>query len=149
VIYIFYPDHLMLYRTEPLLIQPLLRERTSILRLQTLWITPLTPKHVFPSHVQRAVDLALHISGKPPRPVALHWLPSQVSPSTQNHEDYLDNDDNADEWEDIPCLDPSQAMLADVITDDSPVELTIDSVWIPSVCYFKKYLKIRLTSYGI
>jgi hypothetical protein len=142
VIDIFYHDNLMLHRTEPLLIQPLLRERTLILRLQTLWVTPLTPKHVFPFHVQRAVDIALHIAGKPQRPVALHWLPLQVSPSTQNHEDYLDNDDNADELEDIPCLDPSQAMLADVITDDIPVELTIDSVWIPSVCYCMKYLKI-------
>jgi hypothetical protein len=119
-------------------LQPLLHERASILRLQTLWLTPLTPKHILPFHVKHATDVALHISGKPPRPVALHWLPS-ASPSTQNHDEYLENDTEANEWEDVPSLDASQEMLADVITEDCPTELSIDSAWDLSVCYFTKY----------
>lgn len=122
---------------EPLLLQPLLRERTLILCLQHLWLTPLTPKHILPFHVQHATDIALRITRKPPRPIALHWLPSQILlPSTQTHEEYLSNDADADEWDDIPYLDPSQEMLADVIAEDSPVELSIDSAWIPSVSYY-------------
>ena len=115
--------------------QPLLQERTSILRLQTLWLTLLTPKHVLPFHIQHATNIALHISGKPSRPAPLHWLPSQVLPShsSPNHEEYLDDDIGADGWEDVPSLDPSQEMLADVIIEDAPDELSIDSVWEPSV----------------
>lgn len=120
--------------------QPLLHERASILRLQTLWLTPLTPKHILPSHVQHATDVALRISGKPQRPVPLHWLPSYIphSHSTQNHEEYLIDANEADGWEDVPSLDPSQEMLADVITEDSPDELSIDSVWDPSVINLMK-----------
>jgi hypothetical protein len=124
-------------------LQPLLQEHTLTLCLESLWLTPLTPKHILPFHVQNAADIALHISGKPPRPVTLHWLPSQLPlPSTQTHEEYLGNDTDADEWDNIPYLDPSQEMLADVITEDSPVELSIDSVWVPSVSYFAGYLEI-------
>ncbi|KIM73187.1 hypothetical protein PILCRDRAFT_15434 [Piloderma croceum F 1598] len=119
---------------EPLLLQPLLQERALTLRLQCLWLTPLTPKHILPFHAQNTADIALCVSGKPLRPVALDWLPSQILlPSTQTHEEYLGNDTDADEWDNIPYLDPSQAMLADVITEDSPVEQSIDSVWAPSV----------------
>lgn len=134
---------LTLLRTEPLLLQPLLQERTHILRLQHLWLTPLTPKHILPFYIQSAADTALHITGKPPRPIALHWLPMQIlPPSTQIHEEYLDNDADADEWDDVPYLDPSQEMLADVITGDSLVEMSIDSVWVPSVSYFTGYSEI-------
>jgi hypothetical protein len=132
-------------------LQPLLQERTSILRLQTLWLTPLTPKHILPSHVQHATDVALRISGKPQRPVPLYWLPSHISRShsTQNHEKYLVDDTEANGWEDVPSLDPSQEMLADVITEDSPDELSIDSVWDPSVNALKKYYESRLTCCNI
>lgn len=140
-------NDLNLLQTEPLLLQPLLQERTSILRLQTLWLTPLTPKHILPSHVQHATDLALCISGKPQRPVPLQWLPLHISHShsAQNHEEYLVDDTKDDEWEDVPSLDPSQEMLADVITEDSADELSIDSVWDLSVSNFMKYYQSQLT----
>jgi len=127
---------------------PLLQERTFILRLQNLWLTPLTPKHVLLFHVGHATDIALRVSGKPPKSVSLHWLLPQASlPSTQDHEEYLGND--ADEWDDVPYLDSSQEMLADVITEDSPVEVALDSIWVPSVSYFagySGYSEIRPTS---
>ena len=145
-----YYSRLTPFRIEPLLLKPLIQERALILRLQHLWFTPLTPKHILPFHIQHATDTVLRITGKPPRPVALHWLPSQIfPPSTQTHEEYLTNDADADDWDDIPCLDPSQEMLADVITEDSPVELSIDSVWIPSVSYYTRYSEICLISCGL
>jgi hypothetical protein len=81
------------------------------------------------------MNIALRISGKPLRPAPLHWLPSQVLPSrsSPNHEEYLDDDIGTDRWEDVPSLDPSQEMLADVIIEDALDELSIDSVWEPSV----------------
>jgi hypothetical protein len=131
--------------------QPLLQERTSVLHLQNLWPTPLTPKHVLPFHVGHATDIALRVSGKPPRPIGLHWLPPQASlPSTQDHEEYLGNEPDTDEWDDVPYLDLSQEMLADVITEDSPVEVAVDSVWVPSVSYFagySRYSEIQPTSF--
>ena len=143
-----YCNHLTQLRVEPLLLQPLLRERTIILRLQYLWVTPLTPKHILPFHVQDATDIVLRITCKPPRPVALHWLPLQVPPLIQNHEEYLDANADDDEWDDTPLLDPSQEMLADVITEDSRVELSTESIWIPSVRDFTKFSEIHLTSCG-
>ena len=134
--------HLTPSCADPLLLQPLLRERQSIIRLQTLWLTPLTPEHVLAFHVQNATDIALHISGKPPRPLTLHWLPSRVSPSTEYHDDLhsdADTDECADEWDDIPHLDSAQEMFADVITEDHATEIQIDSVWAPPVCDSTRY----------
>lgn len=132
-----------IHLTETLLLQPLLNERTSILRLQTLWITPLTPKHILPFHFQSAKDIASCVSGKPPKPVALHWLPVEIMHSSQGHED-LDNniDPDPDDWDDIPLLDPSQEILADVITEDCPLEQSIESVWAPSVWHFTQYSEV-------
>ena len=63
--------------------------------------------------------------------------------SSQGHED-LDNniDPDPDDWDDIPLLDPSQEMLADVITEDCPLELSIESVWAPSVWHFTQYSEV-------
>ena len=119
---------------EPLLSLLLLKERTSILRLQTLWQTPITPKHVLLSLVERSTNIALQVSGKPPKPIALHWLPSQVSPHPDNHEKYLDNDCDTDEWDDVPHFDSSQEMLADIVVDDGSTEVSVNSIWVPLVC---------------
>lgn len=62
------------------------------------------PKHILPFHVQDATDIVLRITCKPPRPVTLHWLPLQVPPLIQNHEEYLDNDTNTDEWDYTPLM---------------------------------------------
>ena len=119
---------------------PLLQERTCILRLQNLWLTPLIPKHVLLFHVGHATDIALCVSWKPLKPISLHWLLPQASlPSTQDHKEYLGNEPDTDKWDDVPYLDSSQEMLADVITEDSPVEVALDSVWVPSVSYFTGY----------
>ena len=121
-----------------------------------LWVQAYAPIHWVTSaggcaksgsHVQHATDLALCISGKLQRPVPLQWLPLHISHlhSAQNHEEYLVDDTKDDEWEDVPSLDPSQEMLADVITEDSTDELSIDSVWDLSVSNFMKYYQSQLT----
>lgn len=95
---------------------PLRQERESLLRLQTLWQTPLTPKHILQSYVRQASDTAAMLSGSQAAAEPLTWVPFQLD--SFHSMDNVTGDDDSLEWQDVPDFEASHEILGEVIADN-------------------------------
>lgn len=112
---------------------PLHHEKETLLRLQTLWRTPITPKHILESHVHQASNTAAWVSGNAAAATGLlKWIPFH---HTTYKADDLTRDMDALDWQDVPEFQGSQEMLGEEIEDaegHDTVEV-VDANWRTSV----------------